>query len=70
LLSANGCSVVPRGRDGRRREVHRRALDRLAAGSATAADLYEAMLMLTLYPDRANTGSLWGGANKATKTGH
>jgi hypothetical protein len=29
----------------------------------TAIELYDAML--ALYPDRANPGSLWGGANAA-----
>ncbi|WP_194904296.1 MBL fold metallo-hydrolase [Catenulispora rubra] len=40
--------------------------NRLDAQTATATELYEAML--TLYPDRANPGSLWGGANRAKKT--
>ncbi|HEY0301939.1 MAG TPA: MBL fold metallo-hydrolase, partial [Rhizomicrobium sp.] len=38
---------------------------RLDAGTATARELYDAML--ALYPDRANPGSLWRGANAAKK---
>jgi glyoxylase-like metal-dependent hydrolase (beta-lactamase superfamily II) len=37
--------------------------NRLDAQTATAAELYDAMLKI--YPDRANPGSLWGGANRA-----
>ncbi|MFI1912342.1 MBL fold metallo-hydrolase [Nocardia sp. NPDC020380] len=37
--------------------------NRLDATTGTAGELYEAMLQL--YPDRANPGSLWGGAKKA-----
>ncbi|MFJ4655763.1 MBL fold metallo-hydrolase [Nocardia sp. NPDC088792] len=37
--------------------------NRLDAATDTVAELYEAMLQL--YPDRANPGSLWGGAKKA-----
>ncbi len=40
--------------------------NRLDAQTATAAELYEAML--GLYPRRANPGSLWGAANKAKQT--
>jgi glyoxylase-like metal-dependent hydrolase (beta-lactamase superfamily II) len=39
--------------------------NRLDEASTTALQLYEAML--NLYPDRANPGSLWGGANAAKK---
>ncbi|WP_078282828.1 MBL fold metallo-hydrolase [Mycobacteroides franklinii] len=37
--------------------------NRLEAQTSTAEELYEAML--ALYPDRANPGSLWGGAKRA-----
>lgn len=37
--------------------------NRLDAQTATATELYDAMLKI--YPDRANPGSLWGGANRA-----
>jgi glyoxylase-like metal-dependent hydrolase (beta-lactamase superfamily II) len=37
--------------------------NRLEAETSTPLELYEAML--ELYPDRANPGSLWGGAKKA-----
>jgi hypothetical protein len=39
----------------------------MSAGEATttALELYRAML--ELYPDRANPGSLWSGANVAKK---
>ena len=37
--------------------------NRLDATTSTARELYDAML--EIYPDRANPGSLWGGANKA-----
>ncbi|MEU6934561.1 MBL fold metallo-hydrolase [Streptomyces sp. NPDC046374] len=37
--------------------------NRLDAETQTAAELYEAML--ALYPNRANPGSLWGGAKRA-----
>jgi glyoxylase-like metal-dependent hydrolase (beta-lactamase superfamily II) len=37
--------------------------NRLDAETATPPELYETML--ALYPDRANPGSLWGGAKKA-----
>jgi glyoxylase-like metal-dependent hydrolase (beta-lactamase superfamily II) len=37
--------------------------NRLNATTSTARELYDAML--DIYPDRANPGSLWGGANKA-----
>ena len=40
-----------------------RDFNRLDAMTRTAVELYDAML--TLYPDRANPGSLWGGANAA-----
>jgi glyoxylase-like metal-dependent hydrolase (beta-lactamase superfamily II) len=40
-----------------------RDFNRLNAATTTARELYDAML--ALYPDRANPGSLWGGANKA-----
>jgi glyoxylase-like metal-dependent hydrolase (beta-lactamase superfamily II) len=39
--------------------------NRLDAATATARQLYDAML--ELYPDRANPGSLWGAANIAKK---
>jgi hypothetical protein len=42
-----------------------RDFDRLNGTTSTARELYDAML--ALYPDRANPGSLWGGA-KAAKT--
>jgi glyoxylase-like metal-dependent hydrolase (beta-lactamase superfamily II) len=42
-----------------------RDFDRLNAATATARDLYEAML--EIYPDRVNPGSLWGAANTAKK---
>ncbi len=42
-----------------------RDFDRLNAATETARELYDAML--ELYPDRANPGSLWGGANRAKK---
>jgi glyoxylase-like metal-dependent hydrolase (beta-lactamase superfamily II) len=41
--------------------------NRLDAITRTATELYDAML--ELYPDRANPGSLWGGANAAKKDG-
>jgi hypothetical protein len=37
--------------------------NRLETETSTPLELYEAML--ELYPDRANPGSLWGGAKKA-----
>ncbi|MCU1648801.1 MAG: Beta-lactamase [Nocardia sp.] len=37
--------------------------NRLDSTTGTVAELYDAMLKL--YPDRANPGSLWGGAKKA-----
>jgi hypothetical protein len=40
-----------------------RDFNRLDETTATARELYDAML--ELYPDRANPGSLWGGANHA-----
>ncbi|WP_405628652.1 hypothetical protein [Streptomyces sp. NBC_01174] len=40
--------------------------NRLDAETRTAAELYEAML--ALYPNRANPGSLWGGAKRAKTT--
>jgi hypothetical protein len=40
-----------------------RDFNRLNAETSTARELYDAML--EIYPDRANPGSLWGGANKA-----
>src|ERR1700722_14636920 len=40
-----------------------RDFNRLNATTSTARELYDAML--EIYPDRANPGSLWGGANKA-----
>ena len=42
-----------------------RDFDRLDETTATARELYDAML--ALYPDRANPGSLWGGAKAAKK---
>jgi glyoxylase-like metal-dependent hydrolase (beta-lactamase superfamily II) len=39
--------------------------DRLNAATSTAVELYTRML--ELYPDRANPGSLWGGALAAKK---
>ena len=42
-----------------------RDFDRLDKTTATARELYDAML--ALYPDRANPGSLWGGAKAAKK---
>jgi glyoxylase-like metal-dependent hydrolase (beta-lactamase superfamily II) len=42
-----------------------RDFNRLDEATATAHELYDAML--ELYPDRANPGSLWGGANAAKK---
>ncbi|MFJ2830005.1 MBL fold metallo-hydrolase [Streptomyces sp. NPDC087263] len=42
--------------------------NRLDAETGTAIELYEAML--ALYPNRANPGSLWGGANKAKASAH
>jgi glyoxylase-like metal-dependent hydrolase (beta-lactamase superfamily II) len=42
-----------------------RDFDRLNGTTATARELYDAML--ALYPDRANPGSLWGGAKAAKK---
>jgi len=41
--------------------------NRLDAETDTAIKLYDAMLKL--YPQRANPGSLWGGANRAKKDG-
>ncbi len=40
-----------------------RDFNRLDAMTLTARELYDAML--EIYPNRANPGSLWGGANKA-----
>jgi hypothetical protein len=40
-----------------------RDFNRLNAKTSTARELYDAML--EIYPERANPGSLWGGANKA-----
>lgn len=40
-----------------------RDFNRLNETTSTARELYDAML--EIYPDRANPGSLWGGANKA-----
>jgi hypothetical protein len=37
--------------------------NRLNATTSSVRELYDAMLQI--YPDRANPGSLWGGANKA-----
>ncbi len=42
-----------------------RDFNRLNEATTTARQLYDAML--ELYPDRANPGSLWGGANVAKK---
>ena len=42
-----------------------RDFDRLEAATTSARQLYDAML--ELYPDRANPGSLWGGAKAAKK---
>ena len=42
-----------------------RDFNRVEASTTTALELYEAML--ELYPDRANPGSLWSGANAAKK---
>ena len=42
-----------------------RDFDRLDEATTTARELYDAML--ELYPDRANPGSLWGGAKAAKK---
>ena len=42
-----------------------RDFDRLDEATVTARELYDAML--ALYPDRANPGSLWGGAKAAKK---
>lgn len=42
-----------------------RDFNRLDAATATARELYDAML--ALYPDRVNPGSLWGGASRAKK---
>ena len=39
--------------------------NRLNAATATARELYDAML--EIYPDRVNPGSLWGAANAAEK---
>jgi glyoxylase-like metal-dependent hydrolase (beta-lactamase superfamily II) len=39
--------------------------NRLNAATATARQLYDAML--EIYPDRVNPGSLWGAANTAKK---
>jgi glyoxylase-like metal-dependent hydrolase (beta-lactamase superfamily II) len=41
--------------------------NRLDVETDTAVGLYDAMLKL--YPERANPGSLWGGANRAKKDG-
>lgn len=43
-----------------------RDFNRLDATTTTARELYDAML--ELYPDRANPGSLWGGAKIAKKS--
>ena len=40
-----------------------RDFNRLVETTSNARELYDAMLQL--YPDRANPGSLWGGANRA-----
>jgi glyoxylase-like metal-dependent hydrolase (beta-lactamase superfamily II) len=40
--------------------------NRVDAATNTAVELYEAML--DLYPDRANPGSLWGGAQAAKRS--
>ena len=42
-----------------------RDFNRLNAATATARELYDAML--EIYPDRVNPGSLWGAANIAKK---
>jgi glyoxylase-like metal-dependent hydrolase (beta-lactamase superfamily II) len=42
-----------------------RDFNRLNAATATARELYDAML--EIYPDRVNPGSLWGAANTAKK---
>src|SRR4030088_368346 len=42
-----------------------RDFNRLDNATTTARELYDAMLKL--YPDRANPGSLWSGANAAKK---
>jgi glyoxylase-like metal-dependent hydrolase (beta-lactamase superfamily II) len=42
-----------------------RDFNRLDEATTTARELYDAMLKL--YPDRANPGSLWSGANTAKK---
>jgi glyoxylase-like metal-dependent hydrolase (beta-lactamase superfamily II) len=42
-----------------------RDFNRLDAATATARELYDAML--EIYPDRVNPGSLWGAANIAKK---
>jgi glyoxylase-like metal-dependent hydrolase (beta-lactamase superfamily II) len=42
-----------------------RDFNRLAECTKTARELYDSML--ALHPDRANPGSLWGGANAAKK---
>ncbi|MFI6042525.1 MBL fold metallo-hydrolase [Nocardia sp. NPDC051321] len=42
---------------------YRADFNRLEAQTSTALELYNAMLQL--YPDRANPGSLWGGAKRA-----
>ena len=42
-----------------------RDFDRLNTATATARELYDAMLQI--YPDRVNPGSLWGAANIAKK---
>jgi glyoxylase-like metal-dependent hydrolase (beta-lactamase superfamily II) len=41
--------------------------NRLDVETDSAVELYDAMLKL--YPERANPGSLWGGANRAKKDG-
>ena len=43
-----------------------RDFNRLDEATATVRELYDAML--ELYPDRANPGSLWGGAKAAKKS--
>jgi glyoxylase-like metal-dependent hydrolase (beta-lactamase superfamily II) len=43
-----------------------RDFNRLDEATTTARELYDAML--ELYPDRANPGSLWGGAKAAKKS--
>jgi glyoxylase-like metal-dependent hydrolase (beta-lactamase superfamily II) len=43
-----------------------RDFNRLNAATATARQLYDAML--EIYPDRVNPGSLWGAANAAKNT--